>query len=160
MSDNDDKQLWQNTLTKLKAKCKQDGVPFSLTIQDVIKVLDNKCAYTGQLLFRKNGSGSGWQPNTPTLTMVDGKLGFVPGNVKVVSNLTATLLNNLTVDQLSNLVKAITPVVDEVPLMQQLDELSTRVFDAATIEKECEEIIEALEVKFTRRSKALRQSLK
>ena len=153
-----DKQLWQNTLTKLKAKCKQDDIPFSLTIGDVINILNDTCVYTGLPLFRRAGTGSGWQPNTPTLAMVDPSKGYIPGNIVVISNLAATIVSTLNPDQLSNLVKAISPPVDEVPMMQQLDELSTKVFATAT-SKQCVEIVELMEVKYSRRHKVLNKKL-
>jgi hypothetical protein len=150
-----DKQIWQNTLSKLKARCKKDDIPFALTINDVIKLMNDTCVYTGLPLTRNDSTGGGWQPSTPTLARHDPSVGYVPDNVFIVSNLAATIMSALDPNQLSMLAYCIHPKAVEVPLMQQLDDISTKVFATAT-SKQCDEIVELMELKYAQRIKALR----
>jgi hypothetical protein len=103
-----DNQIWQNTLSKLKARCKNDNIPFALTINDVIKLIKDTCEYTGLPLTR-NDSAGGWQPTAPTLARHDPTKGYVPENVLIVSNLAAMIMSALTPDQLSMLAYCIHP---------------------------------------------------
>lgn len=78
-----------------KARAKKQGIPFSITKHDV--VIPSHCPLLGIKLEAGKGSQS---PSSPSLDKVIPELGYVPGNVKVVSYLANTMKNNATPEQL------------------------------------------------------------
>lgn len=103
-------QLWHRTLTRLKAVCEQDGTPFTITVDDVLKLKQpTLCKLTDLPLKRSQGH---WSAAAPTLMLVDIKEGYVPGNIIIVSNLAATIRHTLTDAQMSTLCTRLPMIVD------------------------------------------------
>lgn len=75
MQDNDPR-LYLHTSAKHRAKRK--GVTFSITVEDI--VIPTHCPILGIEL-----SFGGSQENSPSLDKINNSLGYVPGNVQVIS---------------------------------------------------------------------------
>lgn len=71
---------------RAKSRAKRDGVEFLLTIDDVAAAWpqDNRCPIFGTEFAKQAGSGGGAQ--SPTLDRIVPSLGYVPGNIAVISN--------------------------------------------------------------------------
>lgn len=68
--------------------CKS-GVPFCITVDDI--VIPKRCPALGFRLV-----GSGFDNNAPSLDRLVPKLGYVPGNVRVISFRANRIKNNAT----------------------------------------------------------------
>jgi hypothetical protein len=86
------KYLW----FKARARAKRRGVPFSLTIADV--VVPEFCPVLGIRLNVERAPRN--DPANPSLDRLVPELGYVPGNVQVVSYRANTLKNNATPGEL------------------------------------------------------------
>lgn len=105
-----ERQLWYRALARLKAACEQDGTPFDITIDDVMKLAQPaKCPLTDIELIRSQGH---WSANTPTLLMFVVEQGYVKGNITIASNLAATIRHTLTDDQMQKLCKRLPLIVE------------------------------------------------
>lgn len=96
-----EKQKWFNDfnpeqimLSSAKGRAKEGAFPFNIDITDI--VIPEICPVLKIPLFR--GSG-GWSPNSPSLDKIVPELGYVKGNVRVVSNLANTMKNCGTLEQ-------------------------------------------------------------
>lgn len=87
--------LWLNYLNRLKTKCAQDSIPFSLTPAYVLTLPQDKCALSKLNMVRGNNSNT-----APTLMLMDKSLGYVEGNVMVVASVIATMRQTLSAVQL------------------------------------------------------------
>jgi hypothetical protein len=90
-----------------KQKCKKYNIPFNLKESDV--EYTGKCAVFGTDLV-KNGSVN---DNSPTLDRIIPELGYVKGNVRVISHLANRIKSNGTLDQLKLVVKYVENEVDK-----------------------------------------------
>lgn len=70
-------------LNNAKARASRAGVPFNLSPRDII--IPSHCPVLGIELFRTLGRQGGG-PHSPSLDRIVPELGYVPGNVIVVSN--------------------------------------------------------------------------
>lgn len=77
-------------LALAKQRAKRFGIPFSIT-EDDIKIPE-KCPALGMVL--KHGTGHRKIPESPTLDRIDPKMGYIPGNVVVISNLANAIKSN------------------------------------------------------------------
>lgn len=66
---------------RAKSRAAKKGIPFSITKDDII--IPVKCPALGIPLFGRSGSGYG--ENSPSLDKIIPHLGYVPGNVIVIS---------------------------------------------------------------------------
>lgn len=74
------------------------GVPFTITKDDIY--IPSHCPVLGIPLIRgKKGGG----PNSPSLDRVRPELGYVPGNIIVVSNRVNTLKSDATIQELRDI---------------------------------------------------------
>lgn len=82
-------------VSNAKLKAKRLRVPFSLTRADIERMLpdDGLCPVLGIEL--KEGGGRGPKPCSPSLYRIDPALGYVPGNVVVISWLAAYVTQNI-----------------------------------------------------------------
>lgn len=89
-------------LTHARYRAKKKGMPFSITEKDVI--IPETCPYTGaKLVLTRDGTYS----NRPSLDRIDNDLGYVPGNVQVISQKANVTKSNLSVQELINFAKHI-----------------------------------------------------
>lgn len=84
-------QWKRHTLTGARKRAKRDGVPCTITIADI--EIPETCPVLG-IPLKINGRGM--SPNSPTLDKVRPELGYVPGNVVVISWLANKVKGNLT----------------------------------------------------------------
>lgn len=92
----EERLLWRS-----RTRAKTKNVPHSITIKDI--KISPVCPVL-KIRIRKGFSG-GVTSNSPSLDRIVPKLGYVPGNVAVISQRANTLKNNLTVDQAKNLLE-------------------------------------------------------
>lgn len=85
-------------LENARWRAKQKGVPFKLTVAD-IKV-PTVCPVFGMPLV-KNIGGASHTDWSPTLDRIVPKLGYVPGNIIVVSSLANRIKSNATPEQIA-----------------------------------------------------------
>jgi hypothetical protein len=86
-----------NMLSNVKTYSKKYNIPFSLTLSDVI--LPTHCPVFGfPLVFNRGGGGPA--SNSPSLDRIIPTLGYVQGNVQILSNLANTMKQNATPEQL------------------------------------------------------------
>ena len=79
-----------------KAHAKKIGVPFSITVEDF--EIPKLCRVLGIPLKRALGKGC-WRPNSPSLDRKRGELGYVPGNVAVISFRANRMKNDATLEE-------------------------------------------------------------
>jgi hypothetical protein len=80
---------------RAKARSKEKGLPFALTAADII--IPNFCPILGIPLQRGVGKVI---DGSPSLDRIDSTLGYVPGNVQVISYRANTLKNSATRDEI------------------------------------------------------------
>ena len=89
-------------LTRAKQRARKAGIPFSIGLEHI--QVPELCPYFGTPLKRGEGS---IQPMSPTLDKIVPELGYVPGNVRVISNLANKMKNNATEAELITFAKAV-----------------------------------------------------
>lgn len=83
------------SLTKYRAR--KRGLPFDLQIEDI--VVPDFCPVLGLPLYRNSG-GRAQGPNSPTVDRIDPDLGYVKGNVRVISARANAIKSNATPEEL------------------------------------------------------------
>jgi|SRR5580704_5588273 hypothetical protein len=83
-----------------KFRAKRDGVPFNITNEDV--VIPALCPVFGKPLAQGNRQSHEW---APTLDRIKPELGYVRGNVQVMSHKANWLKNNASVEELQRIVE-------------------------------------------------------
>lgn len=97
----------QSLLYSAKRRAKQGGYDFSITLEDV--VVPKFCPILGLPL--QVGKGRGNIPNAPTLDKIDPKLGYVPGNVQVISRRANTMKSDASKSELVAFAKWVTGAI-------------------------------------------------
>lgn len=88
-------------LTRVKSRAKKLGIPFDLTIEDI--VIPETCPILGTPIVvgpPRRTDSRGPRPDSPSLDRIDPTRGYVKGNVCVISNRANTIKCNATVDEL------------------------------------------------------------
>ena len=85
-----------------KKRAEAAGLPFSLSVHDI--VIPEVCPVLGIPLAGPTGEKSGPQDNSPSLDRIRPALGYVPGNVRVISYKANRLRNNGTFVELMQVV--------------------------------------------------------
>lgn len=83
-----------------KTRARKAGLPFTITLDDV--VIPTHCPILGIPLFRAKGRG-GQAENSPTLDRVRPELGYVRGNVIVISNRANRIKSDATIKELRDI---------------------------------------------------------
>jgi hypothetical protein len=92
--------------TRAKTRAKRDGVPFDITPADI--VIPENCPIFGTpLIIAENGKGKGPTDNSPSLDKRIPSLGYVKGNVEVISFKANRLKSSNTKETLSKLLEYI-----------------------------------------------------
>lgn len=79
-------------------RAKMYSVPFNLSVEDV--VIPQFCPVFGFPLVRNSGIGAKSKPNSPTLDRINPELGYVRGNVQVISQKANSWKQSKTLDDL------------------------------------------------------------
>lgn len=82
-------------VSKAKTRAKQKGIPFNITIEDV--TIPDVCPYLGIPLFVGVGP---FEDNSPSLDRITPELGYVKGNVRVISNAANMMKRNYKAETL------------------------------------------------------------
>jgi hypothetical protein len=86
-------------LARARHRAKTDGLPFDLHLADI--VIPETCPILGVPLARQAGSCAG--PNSPSLDRIIPALGYVKGNVQVISHKANSLKRDGTLAELVKL---------------------------------------------------------
>ncbi len=85
----------KRALTAVKSKSKRKGIPFSITASDLS--MPTHCPILGiELQYNAGGAAD----NSPSLDRIIPNLGYVPGNVIIISSRANRIKNNATVEEL------------------------------------------------------------
>jgi len=87
-------QLERRILAQARMRAKRDGVPFTITLKDI--VIPKRCPVFGTLI--KKGDKS--RENSPSLDRKQNNLGYVPGNVFIISCRANRIKNDSTPEEL------------------------------------------------------------
>lgn len=90
----------RNILSRVKFRAKEYGLDFNLDIEDII--IPSNCPVLGMPLVMQVGKGRGLHPDSPSLDRINPKLGYVKGNVRIISSRANLLKNNATVAELAS----------------------------------------------------------
>ena len=93
------RNIEKGMLARVKFRAKRDGIPFDLDHTDIY--IPNKCPVLGLTLDTNISRGKGYHPDSPSLDRIKPSLGYVKGNVRVVSARANLLKNNATVAELA-----------------------------------------------------------
>lgn len=85
-----------------RARAKKKGLEFNITLEDI--VIPSVCPYLGVPLL---GANSRQNRNSPSLDRIDSQLGYIKGNVRVISWLANTMKNNASIKELLMFAKGI-----------------------------------------------------
>lgn len=92
-----DRDPLQFLLNELRRNAKKRGAEFSLTKEDLLPI-PTHCPVLGIELNYLAGSGGG--PNSASIDRTDPQLGYVPGNVVIMSRRANTLKNDASCEEL------------------------------------------------------------
>lgn len=76
----------------------KNGIKFTITVEDV--VIPTHCAWLGTLL---DPVRSGRRSYGPSIDRIDNALGYVPGNVEIISTLANALKSDSTLEELARM---------------------------------------------------------
>lgn len=88
----------------VKAQAKMDNIPFNLEESDVI--IPDICPVLGIPIKIHTGRG-GYFPDSPTIDRIIPELGYIKGNIKIISFRANLLKTNATLEKLKAIVKYI-----------------------------------------------------
>jgi hypothetical protein len=86
--------------TSAKHRAKKAGIPFEITLEDII--IPEYCPVLNIPIFTTPGESC---PNAPSLDRFIPELGYVPGNVTVISFKANTIKNNATTEEIQMVTK-------------------------------------------------------
>lgn len=99
----DNSDVERRIFSRIKSKAKINNIPFDLERSDII--VPKFCPVLGIELIRRAGYGRGYHDDSPSLDRIKPSLGYVKGNVRVISARANLLKNNATVDELSKVLE-------------------------------------------------------
>jgi len=89
--------LEKYVLIRAKQRAKKNGLAFNLTIDDII-IPDNCPILDIPLIISKGNKGP--KPNSPSIDKINPDLGYIKGNIWIISHLANTMKNCATDEQL------------------------------------------------------------
>ena len=88
------------TLDRLKRRSAKMGLPFDLTLDDLLAMATPVCpVFRTELDYAPKGR-RGWHPHSPSVDRIIPELGYVRSNVIVISNRANAIKNNATAAEL------------------------------------------------------------
>lgn len=84
-------------LSRIKSRAKRNNLPFNLEVCDI--EIPKFCPVLGLELVLSN-QGSGYHPDSPSVDKINPKLGYIKGNVRVISARANLLKNDATPKEL------------------------------------------------------------
>lgn len=92
----------KSLLRKVRGRCSRSGMPFDLTLEDI--VVPKRCPVLGMKLKIRVDHGKKYD-DTPSIDRIDNRLGYVKGNVIIVSWRANRLKSDATPKELRRLAK-------------------------------------------------------
>lgn len=83
-------------LSLARQRAKKSGIPFSITEEDI--KIGTKCPVMD--VPYETGKDHVPHPHAPSLDRIDPRLGYVPGNVVVISRMANTIKHDASVEQI------------------------------------------------------------
>ena len=99
----DDANVAQRIYSRVKCRAKRDGITFNLDVDDII--IPEYCPVLGFKLVTNIGKGSGYHWDSASLDKIKPELGYVKGNVRVISSRANLLKNDATVEELEKVLE-------------------------------------------------------
>ena len=99
--------LEQGMLNRSKSRAKRKGFEHNITIDDI--QIPDKCPLLGIPLIKGEGCV---QENSPTLDRIDSSIGYIKGNVWVISYKANTIKSNATPEELLTIATRLTNFVE------------------------------------------------
>lgn len=93
-----EKTLWRSA----RERAKKNGITFTITTKDI--VIPTLCPILG-IPLAPRGDGTGHRPESPSVDRIIPALGYVPGNIAVVSHRANQIKSNATLEELLLLAK-------------------------------------------------------
>jgi predicted DNA binding CopG/RHH family protein len=93
----DNSNVSKRILSRVKSRAAAKNIPFNLDVSDI--VVPDVCPVLGIEIFTQPGLGTN-QPNSPSLDRMVPELGYVKGNVRVISNRANLLKSNAEIWEL------------------------------------------------------------
>jgi hypothetical protein len=87
-------------LAQAKRRAQSTGREFNLTIKDMLSLVVSRCPVLGTDLVWEYGHGRGLGDHSPSLDRIDNSLGYVKGNVAIISHRANSMKNSSTVAEL------------------------------------------------------------
>lgn len=99
-----EKDLRGYILRRAKTRAKKNNIPFDIDVEDII--IPKYCPVFGLELKSKLGTRQGHGPNdnSPSIDRVNPELGYVKGNVRIISHKANTIKNNATIEDLRKVI--------------------------------------------------------
>lgn len=93
----DDSKVENRILTRIKSRAKTKGIPFNLELEDII--VPKICPVLGIIITSKVGGGTN-QHGSPSVDRIKPLIGYIKGNVRVISQRANLLKSNATIKEL------------------------------------------------------------
>lgn len=84
-------------VVEARARAKQNGIEFSIEDTDVR--WNDTCPVLGITITFQRNKGRGGDDNSPSIDRINNDLGYVKGNVRLISNRANKLKNNMTKEE-------------------------------------------------------------
>ena len=88
----------QYLVNRIRSKCAKEGIPCDITVDDI--VVPERCPVLGIVLEFGKSDGDKWRDNSPSVDRIIPELGYVKGNIIVVSYRANRIKNDATIDEL------------------------------------------------------------
>jgi hypothetical protein len=111
----DEIKMWR----RAKARVTKSGVPFDIEISDII--IPEFCPILGIPLVVHKGRAGG-EPNSPALDRVDNTLGYVKGNIMVISHLANMMKSSADPEQLIKFAEWVLTTYQQPSTLQASDQ--------------------------------------
>lgn len=90
---------------RAKTRAKKNNIPFNIEVSDVL--IPKYCPVLGLELKSTLGTGKGHygpNDNSPSIDRINPDLGYVKGNVRIISHRANTIKNDATIDELKKVI--------------------------------------------------------
>lgn len=94
-------QAERDMLSRVKSRAKKLGIPFNLELEDII--IPNFCPVLGIPITKNVGAGMPL-PGSPSIDRLNPNLGYIKGNIHIISNRANTVKNNSTLEELEKVI--------------------------------------------------------
>lgn len=89
---------WSKTaIARIRYRAKKKGIDFNLDVDDI--KLPEFCPVLGMRLVIGNGVSARNAPDAPSIDRFDNSLGYVKGNIRVISNRANILKSDATIEE-------------------------------------------------------------